>query len=151
MTKNKPHVIRNPRAIYDYDLADGLIVGIELTGKEAKALRLNHGQLNGAYVTVIDNQLWLVNSTIHSTTNITIEPQDQVRNRRLLASRRQINDLISAKNQGKTIVPLEIITKGRYIKLRIAAGRGKKRYDKRQIIRQRDIDRSNQRDLKSFR
>jgi SsrA-binding protein len=56
----------------------------------------------------------------------------------LLAKRREIDQLIEAKQQGKTVVPLEILTQGRYIKLRIAIGKGKKKYDKRQTLKARD-------------
>jgi SsrA-binding protein len=138
--------ITNRRARHDYELDDSIIVGIELSGRETKALRMGHGQLRGAYVTVKDNQLWLLNATISGTSGIPISETEAVRTRRLLAKRRQIDDFISAKQQGRTIVPLELLTQGRYIKLRIAVGKGKKSWDKRQTLKmrdqQRDIDRN---------
>ena len=134
--------IQNRRARFDYTLGDSLVVGIELTGAETKALRLSHGQLRGAYVTVKDDQLWLINATITGTSGIPIEDTDKTRTRRLLAKRREIDELITAKQQGKTIVPTEILTRGRYVKLRIAIGTGKKKYDKRQTLKARDEQRS---------
>ena len=138
--------ITNRRARHDYELDDSIIVGIELSGRETKALRMGHGQLRGAYVTVKDNQLWLLNATISGTSGIPISETEAVRTRRLLAKRRQIDDFISAKQQGRTIVALELLTQGRYIKLRIAVGKGKKSWDKRQTLKmrdqQRDIDRN---------
>jgi len=134
--------IVNRRARHDYDLGDGLLVGIVLTGAETKALRMGHGQLRGAYVQVRDGELWLMNATIHGTAGVRIDEQTQIRNRKLLAKRRQINDLVDAKQQGRTIVPLEMLTGGRYIKLRIAVGKGKKLYDKRQTLKKRDESRS---------
>lgn len=144
MKKKKPAaagVITNRRARHDYSLEDNLLVGIQLTGAETKALRHNHGQLRGAYVTVKNNELWLINATISPMSGIVIAEADQTRSRKLLAKRREIDALISAKQQGRTILPLELLTKGRYIKLRIAAGKGKKEYDKRQTIKARDENR----------
>ncbi len=134
--------IVNRRARHDYELGDSLVVGIALTGAETKNLRLGHGQLRGSYVQTKDNELWLVNAAINGTNSIPINEDDQTRNRRLLAKRREIDALIEAKQQGKTIVPLEMLTHGRYIKLRIAIGRGKKLYDKRQTLKKRDEQRS---------
>lgn len=145
---NQPKTISNRRARHDYDLSDGLVVGIALSGAETKSLRRGRGQLRGAYVTVKDNELWLINATITGDTGIPIAEPDQTRARKLLASRRQINELVALKQQGQTIVPLEILTQGRYVKVRIASGRGKKNYDKRQSIKQRDQERSNQVELK---
>jgi SsrA-binding protein len=123
-----------------------LVVGIELSGAETKSLRMGHGHLRGAYVTVKGSELFLINATIAGTSGIPIPDTEQTRGRRLLAKRREIDALIEGKQQGKTIVPLEILTQGRYIKLRIAIGRGRKQYDKRQTLKardqQRDINRS---------
>ena len=140
--------IVNRRARHDYELGDSLVVGIALTGAETKNLRLGHGQLRGSYVNVKDNELWLVNAAINGTNSIPITEDDQTRNRRLLAKRREIDALIQAKQQGKTIVPLEMLTHGRYIKLRIAVGRGKKQYDKRQTLKERDAQREVSRAVK---
>jgi SsrA-binding protein len=134
--------IQNRRARFDYELGDSLVVGISLTGAETKSLRMGHGQLRGAYVTVKDNELWLINATINGTRGITITESQQTQARKLLAKRRQIDALIEAKQQGRTIVPLELLTGGRYIKARIAIGKGKKRYDKRQTMKARDESRS---------
>jgi SsrA-binding protein len=134
--------IVNRRARHDYELGDSLVVGISLTGGETKALRMGHGQLRGAYVNVKDGELWLMNATINGTRGVVIDEQTQVRNRKLLAKRREIEQLIEAKQQGRTIVPLEILTGGRFIKLRIAIGRGKKLYDKREALKKRDESRT---------
>jgi SsrA-binding protein len=133
--------ITNRRARHDYELGDSLVAGIELTGAETKALRMGHGQLRGAYVTVKDGELLLINATINGTSGIPINEQDQTRARKLLIKRREIDALTEAKQQGRTIVPLEILTRGRYIKVRIAVGKGKKLYDKRQSLKKRDQER----------
>lgn len=134
--------IENRRARHDYDLGDSLVVGLELTGAEVKSLRRGHGHMRGAYVTNRDGELWLVNATITGDSGIKLSEQEQTRTRKVLAKRREINDLLSSKQQGRTIVPLELLTKGRYIKLRIASGRGKKQYDKRQVLKKRAEERN---------
>lgn len=154
MPKPKKHqlkTISNRRARHDYDLGDSLVVGISLSGGETKSLRMGHGQLRGAYVTLRQDELYLVNATISGTAGIHISEEEQTRARKLLAKRREINTLIEAKQQGNTIVPLELLTGGHYIKLRIAVGRGKKRYDKRQTLKARDDERRSQAELKQSR
>jgi SsrA-binding protein len=143
--------ITNRRARHDYELGDSLVAGLELTGAETKALRMGHGQLRGAYVTVKDAELLLINATISGSTGIPISEQDQTRARKLLAKRREIDALIEAKQQGKTIVPLEILTRGRFIKVRISVGRGKKLYDKRQTMKKRDQERESRVAMKASR
>lgn len=144
---NQPKQISNRRARHDYELADDLLVGIALTGAETKSLRRGHGQLRGAYVTVKDGELWLINASITSSPGIDIPESEQTRTRKLLAKRREINEFIAQKQQGRTLVPLDILTKGRYIKIRIASGKGKKLYDKRQTLKKRDEQRAISRNL----
>jgi SsrA-binding protein len=146
--QNQVKQITNRRARHDYELGDSLVVGLELTGRETKALRMGHGQLRGAYVTVKDAELILINATINATSGIPIPEDEQTRARKLLAKRREIDALIEAKQQGRTIVPLQILTGGRYIKLKIAVGKGKKLYDKRQTLKARDESRAINRALK---
>jgi SsrA-binding protein len=134
--------IVNRRARHDYSVDDSLLVGIQLTGAETKALRNGHGQLRGAYVTIINNELWLINATISPMPGVLpISESDQTRSRKLLAKRKEIDRFLTAKQQGLTIIPLEMLTRGRYIKLRVAAARGKKQYDKRQTLKARDESR----------
>lgn len=152
MAKKKPNApksIQNRRARFDYELGDSLVVGLELTGPEVKSLRMGHGQLRGAYVTVKDDELYLLNGTINGTNAVPLSEQEQTRTRKLLAKRREIKALIEAKQQGRTIVPLELLTRGRFIKLRIAVGKGKRQYDKRQTLKKRDTARDINREIKS--
>jgi len=140
-----PGNISNRRARYDYELGDSLVVGLELTGAEAKNLRMGHGQLRGAYVTEKDSELWLINAQITSSRGIPLDEQTQTRSRKILAKRKEIDELIAARQAGNTIVPTELMTGGRYIKLRVAVGRGKKRYDKRETIKRRQQERESRR------
>jgi SsrA-binding protein len=148
---NQPKAIQNRRARHDYELSDSLVVGLELNGREVKSLRMGHGHLRGAYVTVKGDELFLINATISGTNGVPLTETEQTRARKLLAKRREIDALVAGKQQGKTIVPLEILTGSRYIKLRISIGKGKKRWDKRQTLKKRDEDRAMSAALKSSR
>jgi len=143
MAKKKPQPgkIRNRRASFDYELGDSLVVGLQLSGAETKSLRMGQGQLQGAYVTVKDNELWLVNSQINGVLGVPIGEDAQTRSRKLLAKRKEIDKLVAEKQSGRTIVPLEILTRGRYIKLRIAIGKGKRHYDKRETLKRQQQER----------
>ena len=150
MKKNsQPKQIVNRRASFDYFLDNEIIVGLVLTGAETKAARNGHVQLKGSYVTINNNELWLINASFSIQTNEKNNPKTvDDRSRKLLAHRSQIDKLIEAKKQGLTIIPTKLLTNGRFIKLVIATGRGKKKYDKREVIKKRDTDRENQRLLK---
>lgn len=138
---DQPKTIQNRRAKFDYALGDSLVVGLQLTGKETKALRMGQGSLKGAYVAVKNDELHLINALVGEVPGIQLTADEKTRTRKLLAKKREINALIAAKKQGNTIVPLELLTRGRFIKLRIAAGKGKRQYDKRETIKRREQDR----------
>ena len=146
---NQPKKITNRRAKFDYELGDSLVVGLQLSGAETKSLRLGHGHLRGAYVTLKGGELYLINATIAGTSGIPISETDQTRARKLLAKHKEIESLKQAKQQGRTIVPLEILPHGRFIKLRISLGKGKKLYDKRQTLKARDQDREAKRSIRA--
>lgn len=140
----QPSAIVNRRARFDYELGDELVVGLSLNGREVRAARLGHVQLKGSYVSVKDHELWLtgasfsvINNEKGSTNARTVDDTP----RKLLAKRREIDQLQGARQQGMSIVPTKLLTQGRYIKLIIALGKGKKRYDKRQAIKKRDQER----------
>lgn len=141
-THKKPtKLITNRRARYDYTIGDTLVCGIMLTGAETKQLRLGHGQLTGAYVTIKNNELYLLNALISSTNQIPIKESEQTRSRKLLAKKSEIKKLIEAKLAGNTLIPLEFITNSKFIKLKIAIAKGKKNYDKRAVNKKRDQQR----------
>lgn len=151
MNSNKTSVkrITNKRARFDYNLGDSIVAGLVLSGAETKALRMGHGHLRGAYVTVRGEELWLLNATITGFNGVKLEEAEQTRTRKLLLKRREITSLLEAKKQGKSIIPTELLTQGRYIKIRISTATGKKHYDKRESIKKRDQERANRLELKN--
>lgn len=122
----------NRRAHFDYELGDELSVGMVLSGLDVRKIRDHHVQLKGSFVTIRNDELWLNNLTLGAET---------AENIKLLATRKQIESLKKEKVAGSTIVPVKLLGGSRYIKLVIAVGRGKKKYDKRETIKRRDIDR----------
>ena len=128
----KPATVVNRRAHYDYNLSDKIEVGMVLTGAQVRLIRDRHAQLKGTYVTIRNHELWLLGLTLGS---------DTAENIKLLATKKQISSLERAKVDGSTIVPVELHPSKRHIKLTIAVGEGKKKYDKRQTIKARDLDR----------
>ena len=141
---NLSHSVFNRRAKFDYELGDELVTGIVLTGPETRAARDGHVQLKGAFVSIRNNELWLNNSSFSIKLNKRGEPGARsidTTPRKLLASRKQIDNLYSKKQAGMTIVPIKLITAGRYIKVVIALGKGKKNYDKRETMKRRDQER----------
>ena len=132
----KPAAVVNRRAHYDYNLSDKLDVGMVLTGPQVRLIRDHHVQLKGTYVTIRNHELWLLNLTLGPDTAEYIK---------LLATKKQIAALERAKVDGSTIVPVELHPGKRHIKLTIAVGEGKRKYDKRQTIKNRDLDRERSR------
>lgn len=122
----------NRRARFDYTLGDELVCGVALSGAQVRLIRDHHAQLKGAFVTIRGGELWLNNLTLGAET---------APNLRLLATKKQIRTLEKEKIQGTTIVPVKLLAGGRHIKLVIALGKGKKKFDKRETIKKRDLDR----------
>ena len=130
--KTPDMVTVNRRARYDYTLGDELVAGMSLSGPEVRQIRDHHVQLRGSFVTIKDGELWLNNLTLGA---------DTARNIKLLATKKQIAALAREKVAGSTIVPVKLLGGSRHIKLVIAVGKGKKKYDKRETIKKRDIER----------
>ena len=130
--KTQDMVTVNRRAHYDYQLGDELVAGMSLTGDEVRSIRDHHVQLKGSFVTIKNDELWLNNLTLGA---------DTARNIKLLATRKQISALAREKVAGSTIVPVKLLGGDRHIKLVIAVGKGKKKYDKRETIKKRDFER----------
>lgn len=141
----------NRRARFDYTLDTELIVGVVLTGQEVRAARDGRVHLKGAFVTIRDGELWLNNASFSVKTNERGMSSTQsvvTTPRKLLAHRTQIGQLATGKQQGMSIIPTKLFANGKYIKLAIALGKGKKRHDKREAIKRRDIERDHKKLLR---
>ena len=131
-SKTPATVTVNRRARFDYQLGDELSCGLVLTGPEVRLIRDHHVQLKGSFVTLRNGELWLNNLTLGA---------DTARTLKLLATKKQLQTLARAKQDGLQLVPVRLLAGGRYIKLIIATGKSRKKYDKRETIKQRDLAR----------
>ena len=129
------------------------MVGISLTGPETRAARDGHIQLKGSFVTIKNDELFLNNASFSIKLNQKGDANARsidTTPRKLLAKRKEIDQLAARKKQGMSIVPTKLLTNGRYIKLVIALGKGKKLYDKRESLKRRQQDRESHRMIKGM-
>jgi SsrA-binding protein len=133
----------NRKATHDYFIEDRFEAGVALLGSEIKSIRAGRVQLREAYVRVDGSEVWLINAHVSVYDPAARQNHDPLRPRKLLLHRTEIRKLIEkVKLKGYTIVPLDIhlSSKGR-AKVTIALAKGKRQYDKRQTIAQRDSER----------
>jgi SsrA-binding protein len=143
--------IVNRRARHDYAIEETYECGIALAGSEVKSIRDGKAQLRDAYARVEDGEVWLyaMHVTPYPFARGDLDPD---RRRKLLLHRREIAELRQATQvQGVTLVPLRLYFKDRRVKVELGVGRGKKHYDKRQAIAERDAKREAERALKATR
>lgn len=139
-----PKAVVNRRASFDYSLGEELVAGLELTGPEVRAAREGHVQLKGSFVSVRNDELWLNNANFSVKLNQKGQTEARsvdTRARKLLLKRKQIDELIESRQKGTTIVPTKLLTAGRFIKVVVALGKGKKNYDKRETMKRREQER----------
>ena len=135
-------VAKNRRASHDYFLSDFLEVGICLTGTEIKSIRNSKCSINEAYCHINNNELFVSNMHIAKYEQGNIFNHQEIHDRKLLAHRKEINKLIGKiKLEGYTLIPIEVYLKEGLCKLRIALAKGKKDYDKRNDLKERQVKR----------
>ncbi len=133
----------NRRATFDYAIEETFIAGLELKGTEVKSLRLGKASLTDTYGSFDDGELYIENLKIEEYANKGYEKHDANRKKKLLLTRHEINKIIGAMaKRGYSLIAKRLFfdNRGR-AKLEIGLGKGKKLYDKRETIKQRDIDR----------
>ena len=150
MAKSKPQsatIARNRRAGYEYSFETKYQAGLALEGWEVKSIRAGKVQLTDTYVVVRDAEAFLLNALItplpSSSTHTTPEPS---RSRKLLLHRREIREIASAiQTKGKTCVAISMYWSSNLVKVEIAIAVGKRQYDKRKAIQEREWNRQKQR------
>lgn len=132
----------NKRANFDYHIVETFEAGLELTGPEVKSARKGEVSLKEAYIIVGPKGARLVGAHFANYKKAANVSQDPLRDRRLLLKKEELNRLMGQKTSGGlTIVPIKLYTKKHRIKLEIGLARGRKKADKRELIKKRDIDR----------
>jgi len=145
-----PVLAENKRLRFDYEILEDFEAGIELLGLEVKSLRKHGATLDSAYVVIRGGEAYIMQMSIppYQPAN-TPENYDPLHTRKLILSKDEIRDLADVEtSKGLTIVPIRVYTKGPKVKLSIGIVRGKKKFDKRESIKERDTDREIRRTLK---
>lgn len=149
-SKKMNPLVKNQTAYYDYEILERFEAGLELLGHEVKSLKTGRATLEGSRVIVRGNEVYLIGAQIrpYQPNNL---PSGYLPDRtiKLLLTKKEIGYLTGAGEQkGLTIIPLSIYNKNGRLKLEFALARGKKKYDKRQIIKKRETAREIERTLK---
>ncbi len=145
------NLIEHKKARLNYELLEEYEAGIELFGYEVKSLRARHGKLEGSHIIVRAGEAYVVGMDVppYQPAN-TPKEYDPARSRRLLLTKKELADLAGFEGQkGLTIVPISVYNKGDKLKMRIAVARGRKKYDKRAVLKERDTERDMRRTLKN--
>lgn len=133
----------NKKARFDYEILETCEGGLQLTGSEVKAIKGGQVQLKGSFLYIQRGELWLKGAYVAPYKPAGEQKEyDPYRDRKVLVHRRELRRLIGKRqSEGLTIVPLAIYTKGDLIKLEFAVARGKRKYEKREVIKKRDAQR----------
>ncbi len=140
-------IVNNKKARFDYIIIDEYEAGISLKGWEVKSLRDGKGNIKESYATVKGSELILIGAHISPLQNSNVtDESDSTRTRKLLMHRREINKIKSLiKEKGHTLVPLSMYWKNGHVKLSIGLCKGRKKQDKRSLIKERDWERQSDR------
>lgn len=140
--------IENRKARYDYFVEDTYECGIVLKGTEIKSIRAGKANLKDSYGIIKNNELYILNMHISQYESGNIFNHDEKRTRKLLANKKEILKMRDKINiEGYTLVPLKLYFKNGKAKILIGVAKGKKNYDKRETIKQRDIDKYNKKTM----
>lgn len=142
--------IENRKANFNYEIKETIEAGIELFGSEVKSIRNGHGNINSSFCIVRGGEAYIIGMDIppYQKQN-TNNGYDRTRTRKLLLSKKEIKRLADKDDiKGLTLVPISLYSKGHYIKVEIAVARGKREFDKRETIKERDLDREMEREYK---
>lgn len=139
-------LVFNKKAQYEYSISKKFIAGVVLTGSEVKSLRLQQASLNGSYIKEVGGELFLINAQINGYSFAKQEDYDPKRSRKLMLKKSEMASLIEAsKQKGFAIVPIAFFISHNLIKLELALAKGKKEYEKRDVIKKRDLEREKRR------
>lgn len=142
MSENIKIISQNKKARFNYFLSDFLEAGIVLSGTEIKSIRLHNVNLDDAYVLIRNNQAYIINMNIPVYEKGTIFNHEPKRDRKLLLHKYEIKKLdAKVERKGFTLIPTKVYLKNGKAKIEIALGQGKKLFDKRETIKQRENQR----------
>ena len=145
-------IASNRKAYHDYTIEDTIEAGLVLQGSEIKSIRAGKVNLRDSYVTIRNDEAWLIGAHIAGYAQASYEDHEPRRDRKLLLHRLEIDRwLARAEQKGYTIVPLRLYLKNNRAKVEIGLARGKQQHDKRAAIAERDVQRDIDRAIKESR
>ena len=148
--ENKKIIAKNPTAYHNYTISDTLEVGIVLTGTEIKSIRSGKVNLKDSYATIKNGECYIYGMHISPYEFGNIYNKDPLRDRKLLLNKKEINKLFGKiKQDGFSLIPINLYFKGSLVKLELGIGKGKKLYDKREDIAKKDAERRMQKALRN--
>ncbi len=151
MNHNNDLITKNSKAYFNYFLEDFLECGVELKGSEIKSIRQNGASLMDTYVVIRNQEAYLINMYIAPYKQGNMFNHEPRRTRKLLLHKKQILKMEQkAKEKAMTIVPTKVYMKKGILKIEIALGKGKKKFDKREVIKKRDDERAMDKAKKSL-
>jgi SsrA-binding protein len=148
---SEKNIVTNRKARHEYEIIDRIETGLVLLGSEVKSLRDGKASLADAYARVMDGEVWVIGMHISPYKQANFEPADPLRDRKLLLHKREIKKLNrQVMEKGITLIPLRLYFKNNIAKVELGLCRGKRQYDKKRTIAQRDAQREMQREEKEF-
>ncbi len=143
-------LLENRRIRFDYEIIDTFESGMVLEGWEVKSLRAKHGNLKGAWIKIRDGEVFLENFQIPPW-RYSSEVQPKDRPKKLLLKKKEIEKIaIKSSEKGHAVAPTKIYIKGRNIKCEVIIGKGRKKYEKRQVLKNRSTEKTARQTLKNF-
>jgi SsrA-binding protein len=144
-------LIVNRKAYHDYEILETFETGVVLKGAEVKSLREGRANLKDSYADIKDGEIWLLNFHISPYPQAGIFNPDPYRDKKILLHKREIKRLaVKVREKGLTLIPLKVYFRNGKAKIQIALAKGKKIYDKRRILKEKELKREQERVLKKY-
>ncbi|MCH2188376.1 SsrA-binding protein SmpB [Candidatus Gracilibacteria bacterium] len=149
---NQTSITKNKKAYFDYEVLDNWEAGIVLTGAETKSVRQKHVNLKGSYIVCISGELYV--KGMHISALASLPNRESIateRERKILLRKKTILYLMNKiKEGGNTLLPLELYFKGSLIKMRVGLAKGRKKYQKKQVLKERTLTKEAQKAMKKY-
>ena len=148
---DKKIISKNSKAYHDYFIDSKIECGIELFGNEVKSIREGNCNIKDSYALIRNNEVFLINMFIKKYKDASVFAADEVRKRKLLLHKKEIKKLVNlVDKEGYTLVPLKVYFKNNKIKILVGVCKGKKNFDKRESLKEKDLKIMVERELKKY-
>ena len=149
---SEKNIVTNRKARHDYEIVQSIEAGIALLGSEVKSMREGKASLADAYARIKEGEVWVIGMHVPQYKQAVFEPVDPMRERKLLLHRNEIKKLSrQVLEKGVTLIPLRLYFKNNIVKVELGLARGKRQYDKKVTIAERDARRDLDREQKKFK